>query len=458
VGELLAELEKKGKKVAWLAGSFMWALWFGTFLILWLAYGFVWWHAALWALLTAVPGGIGSAILEGRAARSMAGLFDQRFPQDSPCRPAALRVLMELPGQTPAKLHAAMKIAIAPQAEPALVSPHPAATMPSSVGMPPPTSSGQTDIVFDPQADIAWPQRCIGCFSAAPQRTATLRITRKGAAKKGMNTGALLGGVFGAAVGAAIGEAFERRYNVPLCSACHSRLSEDDLERMQALDANAPPVVATPFLVCTVASKNEPVLLRFSNAAYFQAFRQANKWSTFESAASYRAAKERGATDTITRAREELVASPLDTAIKGLIECHCPDPQDRSSKGVYLAPDIPKGILANAHESCDVPPNETIVALFDCTLYRTGQNCFLFGVNALHLHWDSTIISGVSIPTGNRSIPYEHLAKLELGKGLMELRLGDLRVSTVTCPLGAKKMLAILETLKQLMADRMQNK
>lgn len=47
--------------------------------------------------------------------------------------------------------------------------------------------------------------------------------------------------------------------------------------------------------------------------------------------------------------------------------------------GLYVSPNIPAKKLSNATAKAQVPPDETILGLIDCTVFGSANDCLLFG-------------------------------------------------------------------------------
>src|SRR5262249_32038345 len=52
----------------------------------------------------------------------------------------------------------------------------------------------------------------------------------------------------------------------------------------------------------------------------------------------------------------------------------------------YVTPNIPGKKLANARIACNVPQDEQILALIDCTVFGSAKDCILFGSKSIYYH------------------------------------------------------------------------
>ena len=52
----------------------------------------------------------------------------------------------------------------------------------------------------------------------------------------------------------------------------------------------------------------------------------------------------------------------------------------------YVSPNIPNGKLTNARQACNVPQNEQVLALIDCTIFDSAKDCVLFGSEGVYCH------------------------------------------------------------------------
>jgi hypothetical protein len=104
--------------------------------------------------------------------------------------------------------------------------------------------------------------------------------------------------------------------------------------------------------------------------------------------------------------------------------------------GLHVWPDIPPRKLANATETCELPPDLPALGLLDCTTFGSAQNAVLFTVRGVHYH-----NSSVANAPGPGFIAYAHIPDLidsdgtagevDLGRGQM-LETSGSSISTAT--------------------------
>lgn len=78
---------------------------------------------------------------------------------------------------------------------------------------------------------------------------------------------------------------------------------------------------------------------------------------------------------------------------------------------LYLSPNIPEKKLRNARKFCEVPDEEDVLALVDCTVFGSASDALLFG--AKHVFFRNFIAQN-----GRPGrLPYGTLAKMSLQRG-----------------------------------------
>jgi hypothetical protein len=115
---------------------------------------------------------------------------------------------------------------------------------------------------------------------------------------------------------------------------------------------------------------------------------------------------------------------------------------------VSLDPDIPPSKLENAKKACEVPQEETILALVDCTALGSAKDCLMFGNEGIYWHNPRS-----SKSPGRGAIPYGDLAhrQFEKPKYSYDIHLGDnLYINTASSQFSRDDLLSMLEETASL--------
>ncbi len=85
--------------------------------------------------------------------------------------------------------------------------------------------------------------------------------------------------------------------------------------------------------------------------------------------------------------------------------------------GIYLVGAIPPKKEQNARKNCLIPQHETLIALFDCTVFGSAKNCLVFTENGIFVHndWKSKTQGAFKIPYSEfRSRVFDSAGKEEI--------------------------------------------
>lgn len=130
-------------------------------------------------------------------------------------------------------------------------------------------------------------------------------------------------------------------------------------------------------------------------------------------------------------------------AIRSLLRTFLPQ------NDLFVEPDIPASKLENASASCEVPPDERVLGLIDCTNFGSAKNCLLFGTKGIYFHND-----WAGSPSGRHFIPYSNFANREFKSAFfLNVNLGDnLYLDCSACSVPRAKIIDILKRLKPLVS------
>jgi tetratricopeptide (TPR) repeat protein len=119
----------------------------------------------------------------------------------------------------------------------------------------------------------------------------------------------------------------------------------------------------------------------------------------------------------------------------------------------HVDPDIPAGKLRNARKSCEVPEDERILGLLDCTAWGSAKDCLLFGSRAVFYHngWFK------ACPAGRGSVPYSWFSTRTFerwsGKPESVVSLGgEDQVALGSYGMSVKTVVKMLNAIKELVA------
>ena len=120
----------------------------------------------------------------------------------------------------------------------------------------------------------------------------------------------------------------------------------------------------------------------------------------------------------------------------------------RGKDGFYLKGSISQKKLKNALNKCDVPSDETILALIDLTVFGSAKNCLVFGEKGIYFHNDAT-----GKTPGAFSVDYLEFRDGSFDKGgFQELYMGsDIYLNISGAKHGIKnEILDILNEIKKM--------
>ena len=90
-----------------------------------------------------------------------------------------------------------------------------------------------------------------------------------------------------------------------------------------------------------------------------------------------------------------------------------------SGSDFHVSPGIPPAKLANAAASCEIPKDERMLALIDCTIFGSAKNCLAFCTRGIYFH------NGLASPVRG-FIPYEEFPQREFKAHLIsEITFGN---------------------------------
>ena len=113
---------------------------------------------------------------------------------------------------------------------------------------------------------------------------------------------------------------------------------------------------------------------------------------------------------------------------------------------LHVTPDIPKKKVANAWVSCNIPADERILGLIDCTAFGSAKNALVFGRRAAYFHNDRT----ASCRSG--CIPYDDLVKRTFspsGTKQVSLGFGDQAIDASGCSCSPAVIATILREVSR---------
>ena len=117
---------------------------------------------------------------------------------------------------------------------------------------------------------------------------------------------------------------------------------------------------------------------------------------------------------------------------------------------LYLDPEIPPKKLANARTATQIPSDERVLGLIDCTLFGSAKNCVLFGERWLYVHNSWT--ASPHRYRGRSRHDYGRFATLQLTRSGTDITFEDGAFDTSGTSLSTPKMLELLTTLQRSIA------
>lgn len=121
-------------------------------------------------------------------------------------------------------------------------------------------------------------------------------------------------------------------------------------------------------------------------------------------------------------------------------------------EGFFIGDAIPGKKLTNARTKCQVPPNEKIIALIDCTIMGSAKNGLLFSASGnLYMHnvWGAT-------QSGAQTVPWTTLTDCEITlnpQRKYEVFIGSSCINTSASSLSTEQAKAIIEIFRVLFGN-----
>ncbi len=122
----------------------------------------------------------------------------------------------------------------------------------------------------------------------------------------------------------------------------------------------------------------------------------------------------------------------------------------RGESGLYIDPDIPPKKIANARITTQIPSDERVLGLIDCTLFGSAKNCILFGERWLYLHNSWTV--SPAMYRGRSRHDYGKLATSKLAKSGTDISFDGGAFDCSGSGFSTAKMLDLLTTVQRAIA------
>jgi len=120
----------------------------------------------------------------------------------------------------------------------------------------------------------------------------------------------------------------------------------------------------------------------------------------------------------------------------------------QARKTLYFAPNIPSHKLTNASSRCNIPSDEQVLALIDCTVFGSAKDCILFGTKGLYYyHLGATPKMGM--------IPWSDFPSCNFVKGHGVVKIRVMGMGLEMCASGsyfsAEELCLMLESLRLIL-------
>eukprot|EP00184_Porphyridium_aerugineum_P006450 CAMPEP_0184694440 /NCGR_PEP_ID=MMETSP0313-20130426/2398_1 /TAXON_ID=2792 /ORGANISM="Porphyridium aerugineum, Strain SAG 1380-2" /LENGTH=445 /DNA_ID=CAMNT_0027152735 /DNA_START=12 /DNA_END=1349 /DNA_ORIENTATION=- len=116
---------------------------------------------------------------------------------------------------------------------------------------------------------------------------------------------------------------------------------------------------------------------------------------------------------------------------------------------LYIVPTIPESKLAKATESYKVSPDETVLALLNCSVFGSAKNGMIIGLNGIYYHNDAW-----ERHPGTFFIPYTEFGKREFSSTAFEIVLGHgATLSVPGCNMPKKEIVNLLKSIQQVVSS-----